>query len=176
MILTNNVIGAKLQNKDFVSEGELKEFSGVLQLESEEWFLITDTSKYELHFGPSEFLKEQNVELTENDSINGTGYFFKKNIAVVNFVYNEKIISLRADNGDSLWRNTKFAKKNTHTVDEKICIGCGLCVSVCPVEAISMENGKAKIDKELCISCGICEVGNNQNYSGCPVGAISKGE
>ena len=31
------------------------------------------------------------------------------------------------------------------------CIGCGLCVSQCPVEAIEMVDGKAVIDAESCI-------------------------
>ncbi len=31
------------------------------------------------------------------------------------------------------------------TIDEKRCIGCGLCISSCPVGAIYMKNGKAKV-------------------------------
>ncbi len=51
-------------------------------------------------------------------------------------------------------------------VDPKKCIGCGTCVSMCPVEAISFdENGRAKINKDICIKCGTCE-------AVCPVGAI----
>lgn len=36
------------------------------------------------------------------------------------------------------------------------CIKCGTCIASCPVEAISMQNGKVVIDKEKCISCGTC--------------------
>jgi len=36
------------------------------------------------------------------------------------------------------------------------CTGCGLCVDVCPVEAISLENDKAKIDAEKCVDCSQC--------------------
>lgn len=50
-------------------------------------------------------------------------------------------------------------------VNEKTCIGCGTCVNICPVGAISMVNGKAHIDNEVCIKCGSCE-------GVCPVGAI----
>ena len=36
------------------------------------------------------------------------------------------------------------------------CIGCGLCVRTCPVEAIALENNLARIDHEKCIVCGLC--------------------
>jgi len=41
-------------------------------------------------------------------------------------------------------------------VDEKMCVGCGICVEECPVGAISMKNGKAIIDMEKCIRCKKC--------------------
>ena len=51
-------------------------------------------------------------------------------------------------------------------VDKNKCIGCGTCVGMCPVGAISFdENAKAKIDKDKCIKCHTCE-------GVCPVGAI----
>lgn len=36
------------------------------------------------------------------------------------------------------------------------CLGYGTCGNVCPVNAITMINGIAKIDKDLCIACGKC--------------------
>ena len=41
-------------------------------------------------------------------------------------------------------------------VDKKKCIGCGICVRECPVNAIIMEDGKAEIDMKKCIRCGKC--------------------
>lgn len=41
-------------------------------------------------------------------------------------------------------------------VDESKCDGCGTCVEVCPLEAISLVNEKASIDKETCTECSIC--------------------
>ena len=36
------------------------------------------------------------------------------------------------------------------------CLGYGDCASVCPENAISIEDGVAKIDQSLCVGCGIC--------------------
>ena len=53
------------------------------------------------------------------------------------------------------------------TVDQKKCIGCGTCVAICPVGAISFDaNGKAVIDRNKCIRCGACQ-------ASCPVDAIN---
>ena len=41
-------------------------------------------------------------------------------------------------------------------VNEKKCISCGACVSICPVGAIKITNGKAKINPKKCIKCGSC--------------------
>lgn len=51
-------------------------------------------------------------------------------------------------------------------VDKDACIGCETCVGTCPVEAISMVDGKAEVD-ESCIECGSC-------VSVCPVNAITQ--
>lgn len=41
-------------------------------------------------------------------------------------------------------------------VDEKKCIGCGACTSICPVGAIKLVKGKAVLDTKKCIKCGGC--------------------
>ena len=45
--------------------------------------------------------------------------------------------------------------------EKKLCCGCGLCVSVCPVDAISYSKGTFEIDDDVCIDCGLC-------YACCP--------
>jgi heterodisulfide reductase subunit A len=51
-------------------------------------------------------------------------------------------------------------------VDESLCIGCGLCISICPYSAISKdEKGLAKVNEVLCKGCGTCA-------ASCPMRAI----
>ncbi len=42
------------------------------------------------------------------------------------------------------------------TLDEEKCKGCTNCIKRCPVEAIRVHHGKAKIIQERCIDCGEC--------------------
>lgn len=56
--------------------------------------------------------------------------------------------------------------KGENMVDNKKCITCGACMSICPVNAISIVDGKAQIDPKKCIKCGSCA-------QFCPVGAIT---
>ena len=41
-------------------------------------------------------------------------------------------------------------------VDNKECVGCGICVDACPMEAISLRDKKAWVDLKRCIGCGVC--------------------
>lgn len=42
-------------------------------------------------------------------------------------------------------------------INQDLCIGCGICVEECPVDAIAQEaNRKAVIHEEECIRCGKC--------------------
>ncbi|RGZ00601.1 4Fe-4S binding protein [Clostridium sp. AM58-1XD] len=41
-------------------------------------------------------------------------------------------------------------------IDEKKCIGCGICIPYCPVTAISIQNRVAVIDQDQCLECGNC--------------------
>ncbi len=52
-------------------------------------------------------------------------------------------------------------------VSKNKCIGCGICVSECKADAISIEYAIALIDEDKCIGCGTC-------IKVCPQNAIKK--
>jgi NADH:ubiquinone oxidoreductase subunit F (NADH-binding)/Pyruvate/2-oxoacid:ferredoxin oxidoreductase delta subunit/(2Fe-2S) ferredoxin len=55
----------------------------------------------------------------------------------------------------------------TLRIEEDVCIGCGRCVPVCPVDAIQGEKKAAhRINTEVCTRCGACR-------GVCPVEAIT---
>lgn len=47
---------------------------------------------------------------------------------------------------------------------EEACTDCGLCISVCPADAVTKKGGAYLLDAEKCILCGICA-------SNCPASA-----
>lgn len=76
----------------------------------------------------------------------------------------------------------KADKKSKKIIQSKKCIGCGICNSVCPVNAklmkddnfdpqtaklaIQIINGMAVINEEICIRCGACS-------KSCPIESLS---
>jgi len=53
----------------------------------------------------------------------------------------------------------------TLEIDREKCMGCGGCVSLCPVDALELKNKKLTIDHEKCVECGNC-------VKFCPVKAL----
>jgi electron transfer flavoprotein alpha subunit len=52
-------------------------------------------------------------------------------------------------------------------VDAGLCTGCGICIDVCPHQALEIVDGVAKLtDPEKCDGAGVC-------VEACPVQAIS---
>lgn len=54
-------------------------------------------------------------------------------------------------------RNLYLKGVATLRLDRKACIGCGMCLQVCPHEVLAMEQGKARIiAQDACMECGAC--------------------
>jgi len=54
----------------------------------------------------------------------------------------------------------------TLQLDHDKCVGCGMCLIVCPHAVFSVNNGKARVEsRDACMECGACA----QN---CPTEAV----
>lgn len=51
-------------------------------------------------------------------------------------------------------------------IDQKKCTGCGLCLTVCPDQTLSLLHGKAMVSGDRCLACGHCR-------AICPAAAIT---
>ena len=51
-------------------------------------------------------------------------------------------------------------------IDPAACIGCGICIPLCPVDALSMEG-------ELAVRSGDCTLGCGHCAASCPEDAIT---
>ena len=55
----------------------------------------------------------------------------------------------------------------TLQLDVEKCVGCGMCLDVCPHGVFALDGKKARIeDVDACMECGACA-------RNCPAGAIS---
>jgi len=51
------------------------------------------------------------------------------------------------------------------SLEEEVCSGCGDCVEICPMDALTMGDDVVALDSNRCIGCGLC-------ISRCPTGAL----
>lgn len=91
--------------------------------------------------------KEENKEIQENKKLNKD----KK----IEIKENKK---LEQDEKIEIKENKKSKKDIVKAIfiNASNCVGCNACVEVCPVQALTLENGKAIIDYEKCIKCYQC--------------------
>ncbi|MFX0100318.1 MAG: FAD-dependent oxidoreductase [Candidatus Hodarchaeota archaeon] len=69
--------------------------------------------------------------------------------------------------GGILSKDTFEVEGNVSQVDQDLCVGCKICIKLCPYNAITRnEDAKAEIIPVMCKGCGICA-------ASCPEGAIT---
>jgi len=68
----------------------------------------------------------------------------------------------------------------TLELDQKRCVGCGMCLSVCPHAVLSLTNGQVEIARrDACMECGACarncpaEALNVRSGVGCAAAVIN---
>ena len=50
-----------------------------------------------------------------------------------------------------------YIEKTKAQIDAQRCVGCGACISRCPVQAIHMLPGWfCRVDPSTCVGCGAC--------------------
>lgn len=70
---------------------------------------------------------------------------------------------------DDLSRKIVLIFKNDFGAEvEDSCVGCGLCVDLCFMKAVSLNSLKADIDSAICCGCLLCQ-------EGCPTNSIKIG-
>lgn len=53
-------------------------------------------------------------------------------------------------------RDVLMATYFFRTTDETLCMGCGECADICPVDAVKIEGGAPVTEEAWCIGCGLC--------------------
>ncbi len=126
---------------------------------------------FKVSLGPDGFFKEAHVKLrpvefsTEGVFLCGTAHYPKHIQEVVNQAYGaaSRVLTL-------LSHDTVTASGSICEVNEKRCIGCGACISVCTYGAIEFrktkQGKKAVVNPVICKGDGLCN-------TVCPTGAIT---
>jgi glutamate synthase (NADPH/NADH) small chain len=96
------------------------------------------------------------LDLSEENVLNNIEYL--KELGLLAFIdkhprFFKEIIENSEKKG--IFPSTKLIK------EKNLCCGCGLCVAICPVNAIDYLEGSFVIDEDICINCGLC-------FSACP--------
>jgi heterodisulfide reductase subunit A len=116
---------------------------------------------FDVELNPDGFFMEANPKSAPLDSVD-RGKFFAGLCHSPNLI--EDVISqgnaaaVRA--AALLSKDAIENKVHLAYVINRLCCGCGLCVSVCPYQArvINEEEGKAEVTESLCQGCGNCVV------------------
>jgi coenzyme F420 hydrogenase subunit beta len=112
------------------------------------------------------FTKLHSLDLAKTLSL--LELLFSENLVKVDYLY-DTIKDETNESEDKIFkdlaiRTTKITPSEIKSIyepikvifDSKNCSGCGLCVGLCPVNCIELNNGIGKIDDDKCIRCGLC--------------------
>jgi heterodisulfide reductase subunit A len=115
------------------------------------------TDKMKVPIGEDGFVTERHPKLDPVDSL-VTGIFVSGCALSPKDVRDTVSDALGAAAKASLFLKSEYVTTSPEKafVIADLCNGCGDCVPICPVNAIIMQDEKAKIDPFQCIGCGAC--------------------
>jgi heterodisulfide reductase subunit A len=113
--------------------------------------------KMRLSLGEDGFIQEKHPKLDPVDSLI-TGVFACGCALSPKDVRDTVSDALGAAAKASLFLKSEYITTSPEKayVIEELCDGCEVCVPICPVNAITMEEGKARINPFMCTGCGAC--------------------
>ncbi len=77
------------------------------------------------------------------------------------------LLDCSSDRGDRSMALKYLTDVVTLELDEELCVGCGMCLEVCPHAVFVLGEAKAHIaERDSCMECGACA-------RNCPVGALT---
>lgn len=166
ILLLALIVGINAQDTTDPATGWIS-FEGSINRIGHRVFIQGQGSSYQLFLLPQRALDSLQIELIQDEKLAVAGIVLGPGILVYQIFKAEVVTQLR----DSEGKPVIFVPGGVEVAPSR-CIGCKLCVSQCPVGAISFVQRKAVIDPAKCIECYICEEGKPGGFKGCPVGAI----
>ncbi|MBE0517917.1 MAG: 4Fe-4S binding protein [Thermoplasmata archaeon] len=78
-----------------------------------------------------------------------------------------KMVLELSGKADDIRKGIDYLKDNSVSVrpikegvrrDDDACTHCGMCISICPTKALSIDqkSGKVSFNEEKCVACGVC--------------------
>jgi heterodisulfide reductase subunit A len=113
--------------------------------------------KMKVAIGEDGFIQEKHPKLDPVDSL-VTGVFACGCALSPKDVRDTVSDALGAASKASLFLKSEYITTSPERayVIEELCDGCGICIETCPTNAITMQEGKAKINPFMCTGCGAC--------------------
>ncbi len=89
----------------------------------------------------------------------GIGIFEKLNKELFNFLKSRKIKNLWELKGYYFRKRPQYEIFEEYDIylDEEKCNLCGICVEICPYNALELIDNKIKLDRDSCHMCGLCK-------------------
>jgi len=100
---SQNSGGYEQSGRIVAAEGTVRNLSGLLESEAEEWYLSTDSERYILHFGNKAYVDSTGIDLQEGKDIEIRGFVSGEEIAVATAKLGTAVYEFRHEDGTPMW-------------------------------------------------------------------------